>query len=85
VRIPDLPPESAAVVAELGVVVATSANLHGGADPAAVEDLPPELQELIVVDAGLLPGTPSTVVDLTGDEPRVLRQGAVAWPDGEVA
>lgn len=84
VRIPDLPPESAAVVAELGVVVATSANLHGGPDPAAVEDLPPELQALVVVDVGPLPGTPSTVVDLTGDEPRVLRQGTVAWPDGEV-
>jgi L-threonylcarbamoyladenylate synthase len=84
VRVPDLPRESAAVVAELGVVVATSANLHGDADPAAVEDLPPELQELVVVDAGPLPGTPSTVVDLTGDDPRILRQGAVAWPDGEV-
>ncbi|NUT54701.1 MAG: hypothetical protein HOQ03_01790, partial [Thermoleophilia bacterium] len=30
-----------------------------------------------VVDAGELPGTPSTVVDVTGDEPLVLREGAV--------
>ena len=84
VRVPDLPPPAAAVVAELGVVVATSANLHGGPDPAAVDNLPPELRALVVVDVGPLPGTPSTVVDLTGDGPRVLRQGAVAWPDGEV-
>jgi L-threonylcarbamoyladenylate synthase len=84
VRIPDLPPESAAVVAELGAVVATSANLHGERDPAAADDLPPELRELVLVDVGPLRGTPSTVVDLTGDEPRVLRQGAVAWPHGEV-
>ena len=28
-------------------------------------------------DGGELPGLPSTVVDLTGPEPRVLREGAV--------
>jgi L-threonylcarbamoyladenylate synthase len=84
VRVPDLQPESASVVRELGVVAATSANLHGGPDPACVEDLPDELQALVVVDAGRLPGTPSTVVDLTGDRPRVLRQGSASWPEGEV-
>ena len=31
----------------------------------------------IFVDGGELPGTPSTVVDLTGSEPSVLREGAV--------
>ena len=30
-----------------------------------------------LVDGGELPGTPSTVLDLTGPEPRVLRDGAV--------
>ena len=30
-----------------------------------------------VVDGGELPGTPSTVVDLTAAEPRILREGAV--------
>jgi tRNA A37 threonylcarbamoyladenosine synthetase subunit TsaC/SUA5/YrdC len=30
-----------------------------------------------VVDGGELPGTPSTVLDLTGDRPQVLREGAV--------
>ena len=29
-----------------------------------------------IVDAGELPGVPSTVLDFTGTEPRVLRQGA---------
>jgi tRNA A37 threonylcarbamoyladenosine synthetase subunit TsaC/SUA5/YrdC len=29
------------------------------------------------VDAGPLPGTPSTVLDLTGPEPAVIREGAV--------
>ena len=31
-----------------------------------------------LVDAGELPGSPSTVVDLTGPQPRVLREGAVS-------
>ena len=30
-----------------------------------------------VLDVGVLPGTPSTVVDVTGSEPCVLREGAV--------
>jgi L-threonylcarbamoyladenylate synthase len=76
VRVPDLPEPAAAVVRELGVVVATSANLHGGADPHSLADLAPELRALPAVDVGPLPGTPSTVVSLTGPEPRILRQGA---------
>ena len=76
VRVPDLPPAAAEVVRALGVVVATSANLHGKPDPRRVDDLAVELRALAVVDSGELPGTPSTVIDFTGDEPRVLRQGA---------
>jgi tRNA threonylcarbamoyl adenosine modification protein (Sua5/YciO/YrdC/YwlC family) len=75
VRVPDLPPQAAEVVRALGVVVATSANLHGGPDPRSLDEIPPELRELPAVDVGGLPGTPSTVVDLTGPEPRVLRKG----------
>jgi L-threonylcarbamoyladenylate synthase len=76
VRVPDLPAEAAAVVRELGVVVATSANLHGGADPRRVDQLHAELRGCPVVDVGELPGTPSTVISFTGSEPRVLREGA---------
>jgi L-threonylcarbamoyladenylate synthase len=79
VRVPDLPPAARAVLERVGVVAATSANLHGGPDPARVEDVPPEIRERAgaVVDAGPLPGTPSTVIDLTTPEPQVLREGAV--------
>lgn len=76
VRVPDLPDAAAAVVREFGVVVATSANLHGEGDPAGVEDLAPELRALPILDVGPLPGTPSTVISLTGAAPVVLRQGA---------
>jgi tRNA A37 threonylcarbamoyladenosine synthetase subunit TsaC/SUA5/YrdC len=33
------------------------------------------------VDGGELPGIPSTVVDLTGENPRVLREGVVPAAD----
>jgi L-threonylcarbamoyladenylate synthase len=73
VRVPDLPEEAAQVVRELGVVVATSANLHGAGDPVSLDDLAPELRALPHVDAGELRGKASTVLDCTGPEPVVLR------------
>jgi L-threonylcarbamoyladenylate synthase len=80
VRVPDLPSECRAVLERVGVVAATSANIHGGPDAARVEDVPEEIRSAVaaIVDAGTLPGTPSTVLDLTGPEPQVLREGAVA-------
>jgi len=78
VRVPNLPPEAAEVVRAVGVVAATSANLSGGPDPRRVEDIPEEIRAVVgaIVDAGELPGVPSTVIDLRGPEPVVLRQGA---------
>ena len=80
VRIPEVSGLAAELLARVGVVAATSANLHGGADPRRVGDIPQELLDGIaaVLDVGNLPGTPSTVLDLTGAEPRVLREGAVS-------
>jgi L-threonylcarbamoyladenylate synthase len=78
VRVPELAGDAAAVIAQVGAVVATSANLRGGPEPRRLEDVPRELREAAaaVIDAGELPGTPSTVIDFTGPEPRVLREGA---------
>jgi L-threonylcarbamoyladenylate synthase len=79
VRVPELPAPADAVLSRVGAVAATSANRPGEPDPARLEDVPEELLDgcAAVVDAGELPGTPSTVIDLTGDEPEVLREGAV--------
>jgi L-threonylcarbamoyladenylate synthase len=79
VRVPAREGAGSDVLAALGVLVATSANLPGGPDPRRVADIPPELREAVaaLVDGGELPGLPSTVLDLTGDEPHVLRAGAV--------
>ena len=82
-RVPAVTGAPRAVLEALGAVVATSANLPGGADPRRLEDVPPEIAAAVdvVIEGGELPGTPSTVVDLTGPEPRVLREGAVTAAD----
>jgi L-threonylcarbamoyladenylate synthase len=78
VRVPELAGPGAEVLAEVGAVVATSANLHGGPESRTLEDVPAEIRSAAtLVDGGELPGTPSTVLDLTGGEPRVLREGTV--------
>ena len=76
---PELAGPGAEVLARVGAVVATSANVHGGPDPRRLEDVPVEIRAgaAAVVDGGELPGKPSTVLDLTGEEPQVLREGAV--------
>jgi L-threonylcarbamoyladenylate synthase len=83
VRVPGLPAEAKAVLDRFGAVAATSANLHGGPDPASVDEIPETMRNGVsaIVDAGTLPGTPSTVLDLTGPEPQVLRAGAVSAAD----
>jgi len=87
VRVPDLPAAAKDVLDRFGAVAATSANLHGGPDPARVDDVPEELLKAVgaVVDVGALPGTPSTVIDLTGREPQVLREGAIPAADALAA
>lgn len=83
VRVPELPPSAAEVVRAVGVVAATSANLAGRPDPRRVEDIPEEIRAACgaIVDEGELPGVSSTVVDLTGPDPRVLRRGAGLLPE----
>jgi L-threonylcarbamoyladenylate synthase len=79
VRIPAVAGPAAELLERVGVVAATSANLHGDPDPRRLSDVPSEILETVtaVLDGGELPGTPSTVLDLTGPEPRILREGAV--------
>jgi L-threonylcarbamoyladenylate synthase len=82
VRVPDHP--VALLLAELhgGPITSTSANKSGEPatrDPGEVRrTLGGELDALI--DAGLSPGgPPSTIVDASGREPRLVRAGAVPW------
>jgi L-threonylcarbamoyladenylate synthase len=76
---------AASVLAGVGVpVLQSSANLSGGPDARRLEDVPASIREGadLRVDAGVLPGTPSTVIDLRGFEAAgewaIVRAGAVA-------
>lgn len=79
VRVPRLEGDTYDVLQRVGAVMATSANRHGGPEPRTLQDVPEEIRSKAgaVVDGGELPGVPSTVIDFTGAEPRVLREGAV--------
>jgi L-threonylcarbamoyladenylate synthase len=65
-----------------GPLMTTSANLHGK-DPALSAAEAGVLSGVAaVLDGGVTPGgTASTVLDLTGPEPHVLREGAIAAPE----
>jgi L-threonylcarbamoyladenylate synthase len=79
VRVPDLPEPTRTILELAGAIMATSANDPGGADPITLGDVPERIREgcAAEVDVGPLLGTPSTVIDFTGREPYVIRDGAV--------
>jgi L-threonylcarbamoyladenylate synthase len=62
-----------------GPLMTTSANLHGK-DPAMTAGEAAELPGLTaILDGGPAPGgAASTVLDLTGPEPHILREGAIS-------
>jgi L-threonylcarbamoyladenylate synthase len=68
-------------------VLQSSANPSGGADARRLDDVDPAIRAGVdlQLDGGELPGTPSTVIDLTGYEPggrwEIVRQGALSAGD----
>jgi L-threonylcarbamoyladenylate synthase len=79
VRVPRLAATARQVLDAVGGLAATSANDPGGSDPRTLAEIPVRLRDACAaVDAGSLPGTPSTVIDFSGSEPRVLREGAAS-------
>jgi L-threonylcarbamoyladenylate synthase len=72
-----------ALCAATGVpLTATSANISGTPPTNDPDIVAAELGAYLdlLVDAGRTPGgPPSTIVDVTGTEPRLIRAGAIAW------
>lgn len=63
-------------------LTATSANISGQPPTSDPDDVAQRLGARLdlLVDAGVTPGgPPSTIVDVTGDIPRLIRAGAIAW------
>jgi L-threonylcarbamoyladenylate synthase len=80
VRVPDHECPRA-IASVLGPLPVTSANLSGGPDSrdaAAVMDQLGDRISLILDGGATRGGTPSTVVDCSGDVPRILRAGAIS-------
>lgn len=82
VRVP-AHPFALALARHFGPFVVTSANRSSEAAAMSVEEARAALgaDVRLYVDGGALPGVPSTIVDATGDAPRILRQGAVSAAD----
>lgn len=68
-----------AVCSRFGPIATTSANRHGGSPLTEAAGVVAELGDSValVVDGGTCDRPPSTVVDVTGAQVRVLREGAV--------
>jgi L-threonylcarbamoyladenylate synthase len=76
IRVPDQP-----LLAGVRIpVLQTSANPAGGPDARRLEDVDAAIRAGVdlELDGGELPGTPSTVVDLSGEDARIVREGALA-------
>ncbi len=73
------------IAASGGGLPVTSANLSGHPDATTAEEVCEQLDGRIalILDGGRTPGgVPSTVVDCTGNDARVLREGAI--PEREI-
>ncbi len=80
VRLPDHP-VARALLRLVGPLAVTSANLSGNAGPSTAQEVETQLggRIALILDGGRTPGgVPSTVVDCTGPEPQVLREGPVS-------
>ncbi len=81
IRIPGHPVATALVRSVGTALTGTSANISNEPGCRRIDDLNPALAQQLdaVVDAGRLKGgTGSTVVDVTADMPRVLREGRIS-------
>ncbi|HNC08303.1 MAG TPA: L-threonylcarbamoyladenylate synthase [Anaerolineales bacterium] len=77
VRIPDHP-DALNLLRAAGPMAVTSANISGAQSPVSAQDVYEQLKGRIplILDGGQTPGgIPSTLVDCTGKEPVILREG----------
>jgi tRNA A37 threonylcarbamoyladenosine synthetase subunit TsaC/SUA5/YrdC len=73
-------PDALRLLKSAGPLAVTSANRSGGSNSLTAEQVMDQLsgQITLVLDGGRCPGgSPSTVVDCTGSEPHILRQGPI--------
>lgn len=82
VRIPDNDVALRLIGSSGGLLIGSSANRSGEEPPRTVQEIADELKEKVdlVLDGGAsAQGRPSTVVELTSGEPRILRHGPLGF------
>ncbi len=82
VRVPAHPLARALAAAAGGVITSTSANLSGQPPVSTADDVLRTIgpRIAIVIDGGATPGgAPSTIVDVSDAQPRLVRAGSVPW------
>ncbi|RLG73958.1 MAG: threonylcarbamoyl-AMP synthase [Thermoprotei archaeon] len=65
-----------------GLIIGTSANISGKPSPKTIEEVIEQLGDRVdlILDAGpARMGIPSTVVDLTGNRLRIIREGPISY------
>ena len=84
VRMPNHP-VALALCEEMGPLAATPAGVQGEKVFETAQDIADEFGAWVplVLDGGRCAGRPATVVDATGEEPRLLREGGLAWSEIE--
>jgi len=83
VRIPNHP-DARTLLRATGPMAVTSANISGQANPCTAQEVYEQLNGRIplILDGGRTPGgIPSTLVDCTGDQPIILREGPISLQD----
>jgi L-threonylcarbamoyladenylate synthase len=75
-RVPDLN-WLRSLLERTGPLISTSANRAGESPATAPDQLPPAMRESVdaLLDSGVLQGKPSSIVDFTGEHPRMVREG----------
>ena len=83
VRIPDNE-VALELLSNFGPLTATSANIHGRKTPGIISDISMQFKEndvSLYLDIGKLASQPSTIVDMTGEQIKIVREGAIAKRD----
>ena len=83
IRIPDNK-KTLRLLSTFGPLTATSANVHGEKTPSSIPGVLKLFKNEKIyacIDDGILTGMPSTIVDVTGSEPRILRVGEIKPED----
>ena len=81
VRVPDHPVPRQLAAALSAPITGTSANTSGGPNPVTAQEVAHQLNGNVdlIIDRGPCPGAqPSTIVDVSNDNPAILRKGVIS-------